>query len=119
MTVNNSMFVIAPYWGSGTWVFDDERKGLLGEPFVSGVPDMINHLVRDIPNAKEGFRMLFSKDSFPGYAEALSWKEGREDDWNRYQMDEDPLLSGWLCPALLLYYPQAPEKLYVLAESLG
>ena len=33
MTVNNSLFVIAPYWDSGTWVFDDERVGLPGEDF--------------------------------------------------------------------------------------
>ena len=118
MIVNNSLFVIAPYWDSGTWVFDDERVRLVREPFVSGIPDMINHLVRNIPSAREGFRMLFSKDSFPGYAEALSWKEGGEGDWNRYEMDEGPLLSGWLCPALLHYFPQPPEKLYVLAEPI-
>ena len=53
MTVNNSLFVIAPYWDSGTWVFDDERVGLVREPFVSGVPDMIDHLVRDMPEARE------------------------------------------------------------------
>ena len=52
MTVNNSLFVIAPYWDSGTWVFDDERVGLVREPFVLGVPDMIDHLVRDIPDAR-------------------------------------------------------------------
>ena len=37
MTVNNSLFVIAPCWDSGTWVFDDERAGLVKEPFVSFV----------------------------------------------------------------------------------
>ena len=42
MTVNNSLFVIAPYWDSGIWAFDDERVGLVREPFVSGVPDMID-----------------------------------------------------------------------------
>ena len=53
MTVNNSLFVIAPYWDSGTWVFDDERVGLVREPFVLGVPDMIDHLVRDMPETRE------------------------------------------------------------------
>ena len=74
MTVNNSLFVIAPYWDSGTWVFDDERVGLVREPFVSGVPDMIDHLVRDIPDAREGFRMIFSKTKYPGYSQSLSWR---------------------------------------------
>ena len=102
MTVNNSLFVIAPYWDSGTWVFDDEGVGL----------------VRDIPDAREGFRMIFSKTKYPGYGQSLSWR-GAEDEGTWYQMDEEPLLSGWLCPALALYFPQPPEKLYVLAESLG
>ena len=117
MIVNNSLFVIAPYWDSGTWVFDDERVGLVREPFVSGVPDMIDHLVRDIPDAREGFRMIFSKTKYPGYGQSLSWR-GTEDEGNWYQMDEEPLLSGWLCPALSLYFPQPPEKLYVSAEPL-
>jgi len=34
-------------------------------------------------------------------------------------MDEGPLLKGWLCPALALYFPQPPEKLYVSAEPLA
>ena len=117
MTVNNSLFVIAPYWDSGTWVFDDERVGLVREPFVLGVPDMIDHLVRDIPDARVGFRMIFSKTKYPGYGQSLSWR-GTEDEGNWYQMDTDPLLSGWLCPALSLYFPQPPEKLYVSAEPL-
>jgi len=108
----------APYWDSGTWVFDDERVGLVREPFVIGVPDMIDHLVRDIPDAREGFRMVFSKTKYPGYGQSLSWR-GTEDEGNWYQMDEDPLLSGWLCPALSLYFPQPPEKLYVSAEPLA
>ena len=54
MALNNSIFVIAPYWYEGTWVFDDERVGLVKEPFVSGVPDMINHLVRNIADAQSG-----------------------------------------------------------------
>jgi len=28
------------------------------------------------------------------------------------------LLEGWLCPALLLYFPVAPKKLFVRAEPL-
>ena len=46
--MNNSIQVISPYWYNGFWVFDDERRGLVQEPFVSGVPDMIDYLVKDI-----------------------------------------------------------------------
>src|SRR5688572_14638590 len=40
----NSMMVIAPYWQIGTWVFDDSATGLVREPFVAGVPEMIDEL---------------------------------------------------------------------------
>ena len=43
------MMVIFPYRHNSTWVFDDERVGLVHEPFVSGVPQMIDILVQDIP----------------------------------------------------------------------
>jgi hypothetical protein len=62
----NILMVIAPYWYQGTWVFDDESVGLNKEPFVAGVPEMIDDLVKDIPNARSGFRLLFSSAPFPG-----------------------------------------------------
>ena len=58
---SNSIMVILPYRYGGTWVFDDESVGLVREPFVAGVPEMIDVLVADVPNAEEGFRL-----SFPG-----------------------------------------------------
>ena len=38
----NQIQIIAPYFVHGTWVFDDDRVGLVQEPFVSGVPEMID-----------------------------------------------------------------------------
>ena len=63
----NAIMTIAPYRHNGTWVFDDASEGLVKEPFVAGVPEMIDVLVEDIPNAENGFRMLFSANEFPGY----------------------------------------------------
>src|SRR4051812_44473362 len=51
----NAIMVVAPYWYNGTWVFDDAAVGLRREPFVAGVPEMIDVLVEDIPDAREGF----------------------------------------------------------------
>ena len=36
------------------WVFDDPDVGLVREPFVAGMPEIIDHVVRDIPNASVG-----------------------------------------------------------------
>lgn len=63
----NQIMLIAPHWHAGTWVFDDPAVVLLQEPFVAGVPEMIDSLVAEIPNARDGFRLLFSASPFPGY----------------------------------------------------
>jgi hypothetical protein len=114
----NAIMVIAPYRYQGTWVFDDAATGLVREPFVAGVPEMIDHLVADIPNAASGFRMLFSARPFPGHQKKLVWTRADEGgDGNYYRLD-DPPMEGWLCPALLKYFAQAPPELYVKAEAI-
>lgn len=61
--MSNTLRVIQPYWHQGTWVFDDESAGLDNESFVRGTPEMIDELVKDIPNARGGFVLLFSSQS--------------------------------------------------------
>ena len=58
--MSNQIMVIAPYWleDVGTWVFDDPAAELCREPFVSGVPEMIDVLVKNVPDARAGFRLL-------------------------------------------------------------
>jgi len=114
--MSNVIQVIAPYRHGGTWVFDDDRAGLVQEPFVSGAPEMIDVLVADIANAAEGFRLLFSDRPFPGHQRELIWdREEYEGNWYR---SEDPPMEGWLCPALFKYFDEAPERLYVKAEPM-
>uniref|UniRef100_A0A7C4LR67 Uncharacterized protein n=1 Tax=Schlesneria paludicola TaxID=360056 RepID=A0A7C4LR67_9PLAN len=114
--MSNYLHVIRPYWLHGTWVFDDPAVGLVQEPFVSGVPEMIDHLVQDIPDARQGFRLLFSSAPFPGCQRKLTWvREEMGGNW--YRTDEPPM-EGWLCPALFRYFETAPAELYVKAEAL-
>ncbi len=114
--MGNAIIVIAPYWYVGTWVFDDPEVGLVREPFVSGVPEMINELVEDIPDARDGFRMTFSEDRFPGFQRELAWL--REEDGGHWYCSEEPPLEGWLCPALFKYFDEAPERLFVRADGV-
>ena len=65
MPATNSIMVIVPYWYEGTWVFDDDRVGLVREPFVSGIPEMIDLLVKDIPAARDGFRLHVLRRASP------------------------------------------------------
>jgi hypothetical protein len=114
----NQIQVIAPYWLEivKTWVFDDEAADLVQEPFVSGVPEMIDELVRDILNARQGFRLLFSAQPFPGFQRQLKWV--REEVGGNWYKSEQPDAEGWLCPALFRYFDEAPAELYVKAEPL-
>lgn len=106
--------VIEPYWNGGTWVFDDPAVGLDREPFVSGVPEIIDRLVRDIPAARTGFRLTFSESRFPGCQMELSWLRA-EGGGNVYRL-ADPRMDGWLCPALFRYFDEAPKRLFVRAD---
>jgi hypothetical protein len=71
--MENATMVITPYWYSGTWVFDDPHVDLVREPFVSSVLEMLDVLVGEIPEAREGFRLTFSEVAFPGYQRRLNW----------------------------------------------
>ena len=113
---SNSIMVLKPYWYADTWVFDDERVNLYQEPFVCGIPEMIDKIVSHIPNARNGFRMLFSSKPFPGYDVELVW---RRSEWEgNWYYSEQFDMEGWLCPALFRYFDEAPQELYVKAESL-
>src|SRR6266550_2249033 len=91
----NSLFVIAPYKYEGIWVFDDPAVGLSKEPFIAGIDTMIDKVVAGIPNADN----------------KLEWRRG-ESGGNWYYSDQFKM-EGWLCPALLKYFPSAPQEIYV------
>ena len=112
----NALFTIAPYWHHGTWVFDDPARGLQAEPFVSGVPEMIDQLAANIPQARTGFRLLFSTGPFPGFQKAFTLS--REEFGGNWYRCDDPPMEGWLCPALFKYFEHAPPKIYAKAEPL-
>lgn len=112
----NYMMVIKPYWYEGTWVFDDESVGLNQEPFVAGVPEIIDNMVKNIPDAREGFRLTFSASPFPNYQYEFSWvREEYGGHWYRLEGQE---AQGWLCPAMFNYFDSAPMKLYARADKL-
>jgi hypothetical protein len=112
----NSLQVLLPYRHQGSWVFDDPAAGLSREPFVCGIDDMIERLVKDVPNAEAGFRLLFSPKPFPGYAAKLVWR--REEHGGNWYFSPTYGTEGWLCPALFKYFDAAPAELYAKAEPV-
>lgn len=120
----NEMMVIFPYKKDGTWMFDDEDKGLKSEPFVLGMSSIIDETVTTmIPNASKGFKLIFSTNKFPRYIiclEIVIEESMERHGGNWYQVVDGPDLLkgrvGWLCPAMFKYFPRAPKYIYVKCE---
>lgn len=104
------------YKHHGQWVFDFPLHGLEKEPFVSGIDTMIDRLTVLIPNAKDGFKLLFSHSRFPSFRCQLEW-QSEEQGGNWYHCPQFDM-KGWLCPALFSFFNEAPSTIYVKAEAL-
>jgi len=113
----NAINVIYPYKYEDMWVFDDEKVGLDKEPFVEGADTMIDHALamKGLQNPEAGFRLIFSAGEFPRSDVRFDWiREGEGGNWYR---SEEFHLEGWLCPALLRYFDEAPEQIYARFEE--
>ena len=125
---------IYPYLFEKTcWVFDDQRTGLKEEAFVLGMTEMISKVVeaKAIPNAAKGFALTFGLEPFDHDVE-LTWLSPTEavqvlsrqgagipgiGNWYRGTVCGEEMV-GWLCPALFLYFAEAPKKIFAKAEPL-
>jgi hypothetical protein len=114
---SNSILVLHPYKYYGTWVFDDDRTGLVREAFVSGIPEILEETLTkngiDVKEAEQGFDLTFSKTPFPGQQVELT-RLREESGGNWYKSDTGR--EGWLCPALFKYFPDAPTKIYARCD---
>lgn len=103
----NQINVIYPYRTKGGWSFDDEEVELQGEPFVEGVPELIDSVVGKVNN----FTAFISKDLIPDFTLVLhKVLNVKEEGWYKVDTQENPV---WLCPATLKYFENYPEKIYV------
>jgi hypothetical protein len=59
--------------------------------------------------------MVFSGVPFPGHQFRLEWR--RADAGGNWYYAADLDLEGWLCPALLRYFPEAPKDIFVQVKS--
>lgn len=127
--IMNGVDYNATFSKDGIWVFDDVDVGLKWEAFVSGTNLVMDWITKDIPDAIEGFKLTFSDKPFDGYQMEGVWFKNSRDglgmniigNWYRWcdVNSSLPGIEGWLCPALFLYFPKAPGRLYVRAEKIG
>jgi hypothetical protein len=116
MPSKNQLFLIRPYLHHGVWVFDDPAVGLVKEPFVAGIPEMIERATGEIPDASRGFVAIFSAGFFPG-AQIVLERDRDEGGGTWYRWPEMGQ-EGWLCPALFRYFETAPERLYIQVKPV-
>ena len=74
--------ILHPYFHRGSWVFDDEYTGLVKEPFVAGVPEVLEILLdkQKIVDPKKGFSLIFSETAFPEQLQRIS-REPEKGTW--------------------------------------
>ena len=112
--------IIHPYWKHNTWCFSDEATGLVDEPFVSGIPEIISKLITQkgiLTDAKKGFTAIFSATPFPEWEAVLhrddsDMNPGYGGTWYTTTIN-NKVYKGWLCPALFKYISPAPETIYI------
>ena len=125
---------IYPYLFEETcWVFDDQRTGLKEEAFVLGTSEIISRIVeaKAIPNAARGIALTFGAEPFDHDVELIWIPPAEAAEARHYALDWLPRVGnwyrgtilgrdmvGWLCPALFLYFAQAPKKIFAKAEPL-
>lgn len=120
--MSNSLFVIHPYNtlpnGCGAWVFDDKAREIKAEPFVNGIPEMIDHFIKDIPKAFKGFTLIFSSKPFPdSQAHLIFIEKLGMGTWYRLAGMKG-MKPGWLCPVLYKYFKTPPKNIYCKFEPL-
>lgn len=110
----NALMQIFAYRTAGGWSFDDDAFGLVAEPFVAGIPEMIDVLAAQA-GAEDRIVLTFSPTPFPGDVIRLDrTSEGFGGNWYRW---EERGMLGWLCPALLHYFKTAPDAIYIAASA--
>jgi hypothetical protein len=126
--MSNALFTIEIYRHAGTWCFSDAERDLLHEPFVLGIPEMINILIRDkhsfVENSK--YRVTFAATPFPKTKFYLQRETPEANGyWYTLQEIDQPVQSrekapeGWLCPATLKFFDDFPAELYVDIAHVG
>jgi hypothetical protein len=86
----NAIHLLMPYRHASTWVFDDPRVGLSQEPFVSGILEMIDAMVPEIPTPKRASGSYSQQRRF----------RANKSSWRRCKQNMRAYAEGWRCPAL-------------------
>lgn len=117
MNPDPTVYTIIPYKLNVQWMFDDERFGLVGEPFAFGSDRLMSRFSFVHADGADRFRLTMSSPPLPVNHEELTFQKGNYELGCIYETLQR--FGCWLCPALKFYYPEnPPKKIYMAAEPL-
>jgi len=121
--MSNSIHVIHPYrhpQNPKTWVFDDERHGLVQEPFVLGASEAIDRIVSKKFGDTDRVEMIFSITPIPNADCVLKRVMAGYSPDKLGCTYHDGTEELWLCPAMTHYFgtERAPEEIYITAQKV-
>lgn len=112
--MGNSIMTIKPYKENSVWVFDEEKFNIQKEPFVCGMNEIIDEILKqnyDKENPDNGFNCVFSNNMFPDYQEKLTFI--KEEMGGAWYIHEKTNMKGWLCPVLYTYFEKSPKEIFI------
>ncbi len=116
--IGNVIKVIKPYMWNKMWVFDDKSAGLKREAFICGADEIISRISEGIPKREKGFLLVFSSYALPDATLVVHHDGPGERGAGDYYIHRPTKMRGWLCPALLKYFPEPPKAIYAKAKSI-
>lgn len=108
----NAINIIKPYKWDGIWAFDDEDKGLKAEPLVEGADTLLD-LVTD---GEDVCKIMFASGPFPSHQFVVELNGPNivaGEEYGHFYFSPSHEHDLWLCPALLKYFNEAPDKIYI------
>jgi hypothetical protein len=82
-------------------------------------PEILSLKVATFKGGRSGFSLSFSDEPFHGHDFELHWlrSDGCAGNWYAGTV-VGQRMEGWLCPALLLYFEQAPRRIFIRCDPL-
>jgi hypothetical protein len=107
------MMTLTIYKTNGVWMFDDEEKGILQEPFVDGFTELIDFILKEFglfQGSHRGIDIEFSATQDHPDMVKIEKIQDLGDDWASYRYKN---MVGSLCPVTLEYLGKHPEYFFV------
>ena len=114
---NAPVFTIKPYRQLNTWMFDDEMKNIHQEPFVLGIPEMLDNVLKSKSIKATQFSMQFSENEI-NKADLVLELDYEVSDGAWYKIKNNPHVKGWLCPVIHKYFDEIPEKIFIEIKNI-